>query len=127
MSKQFYLAAFAAMSLVGCNEKMLEQNVPATEEVRLTVNLPQLATKVMGTPSDDAVNSLQIFVFNKYGVYETSASGSGKSLTLTCTTGDKQIMALVNADTESNVPDINTLRSRKAKLSSMERRRAVSA
>ena len=119
MSKHFYLAAFAAMSLVGCNEKMLEQNVLATEEVRLTVNLPQLATKVMGTPSDDAVNSLQIFVFNKYGVYETSASGSGKSLTLTCTTGEKQIMALVNADTESNVPDINTLRSRKANLSSM--------
>lgn len=119
MSKQFYLAAFAAMALVGCNEKMVELNEPASEKVRLTVNLPQLATKVIGTPSDDAVNDLQVFVFNKYGMYETSASGSGKSLTLTCTTGEKQIMALVNADAENNVPDIETLRSRKAKLSSM--------
>lgn len=119
MSKQFYLAAFAAMALVGCNEKMVELNEPAGEEVRLTVNLPQLATKVIGAPSDDAVNDLQVFVFNKYGVYETSASGSGKSLTLTCTTGEKQIMALVNADAESNVTDMNMLRSRKAKLSSM--------
>ncbi len=113
MMKKLWFAAIAALALVGCNEKVVEQNeAQGGEKVQITVNLSEGVTKVTGAIDDAKVNNLQIFVFDKYGVYETSSNGSGSSLSLTCTSGEKQIVALANAPIETGVTDINVLRSR---------------
>lgn len=119
MSKNLYFAAFAAaFAIVGCSEKSadLEGNGNVGEKVQLTVNLPGIQTKVTGEPADGTVNDVQIFVFDRHGVFETSQSASASSVSLTCTTGEKQIVALVNAEPEASVGNINELRSRTSDL-----------
>ena len=124
MCKRLYLAALlAAFGLVGCNEKdvdLSEENagVSSGEKIQLTVNLPVAATKVTGAASDNAVGNIQVFVFDRNGVYETSSSGNGSTLSLTCTTGEKQIVALVNAPKENSVKNIKELRERTTDLKS---------
>ena len=117
MLKKMFFAAFAAVALTGCNEK--NDNVYEKldqEKIRLTVNLPQVATKVTGVPADAQVNDVQIFVFDKNGLYEASSHASASTLSLTCTTGEKQIVALVNAPLEGSVTNITELRSRTVDL-----------
>lgn len=117
MVKKICVAAFAALALTGCNENGAElQDVPSGEKIQLTVNVPEGSTKVTGTPADAKVNDVQVFVFDRYGVYETSSRASGSSLSLTCTSGEKQIMALVNAPQETGVSEISELRSRISEL-----------
>ena len=118
MLKKLFFAAVAAVGLVGCSEKDVELgNEQNGEKVQLTVNLPQSVTKVTGAANDAQVNDLQIFVFDKNGLYETSSQGSGSTLALTCTTGEKNIVALVNAPKEGPVDNIQQLRSRTSDLS----------
>lgn len=123
MNNKLYFAAFAAaLALVGCSKKNLESETTAPIEdgdtVELTVNVmdSMMETRVTGMNSDMDVNSLQIFVFNKYGLLETSASGTSSELTLTCTAGQKQIVALVNAESEADVTTLSDLSTRKAGL-----------
>ena len=87
MLKKMFFAAFAAVALTGCNEK--NDNVYEKldqEKIRLTVNLPQVATKVTGVPADAQVNDVQIFVFDKNGLYEASSHASASTLSLTGST-----------------------------------------
>lgn len=117
MVKKMLVAAFAALALVGCNEKDVEIiDVRGGEKIQLTVTLPGVATKVTGTPADAQVNDVQIFVFDKNGIYEASTQSNSSTLSLTCTTGEKQVVALVNAPLEENVKNIAELRSRTADL-----------
>lgn len=117
MLKKMFIAAFAALAILGCNEKDVEMaDVRGDEKIQLTVTLPGVVTKVTGAPSDDQVNDVQIFVFDKNGIYEASTHSSSSTLSLTCTTGEKQVVALVNAPLESSVNNIAELRSRTAGL-----------
>ena len=121
MVKKFYLAAIvAAFAAVGCSEMKEELASDASmttgEKVLLTVRIPQVSTKVTGASNDDAVGDIQVFVFNKNGAYETSSYGNGAALSLTCTTGEKQIVALVNAPLETGVNNIGELRARTSDL-----------
>ena len=117
MFKKMIFAAMAAVAVIGCNEKDVEMpDVQNGEKIQLTVNLPQAATKVTGAPTDDKVNNVQIFVFDKNGLYEASTHSTSSSLSLTCTTGEKQIVALVNAPLENGVTNIADLRSRTSDL-----------
>ena len=69
MLKKMIFAAMAAVAVIGCNEKDVEMpDVQNGEKIQLTVNLPQAATKVTGAPTDDKVNNVQIFVFDKNGL-----------------------------------------------------------
>ena len=113
-----FFAVLAAVAVIGCNEKDVEMpDIQTGEKIQLTVNLPQAATKVTGDPTDDEVNDVQIFVFDKNGLYEASSRATASTLSLTCTTGEKKIVALVNAPIESSVANIAELRSRTSKLS----------
>ena len=121
MMKKFYLAAMvAAFAVVGCSE--MKENLAGDpgmakeEKVQLTVRIPQVSTKVTGSSNDDAIGGIQVFVFNKNGEYETSSFGNGAALSLTCTTGEKQIVALVNAPQETGVNNITELRARTSDL-----------
>lgn len=120
IKKICFAALAAAFALTGCNEKNVELDETAAgdsaDKIQLTVRVPESATKVTGTSSDDAVKDLQVFVFDKNGVYETSSQGSGSSLSLTCTTGEKTVVALVNAPQEVDVDNITELRSRTSDL-----------
>ena len=120
MCKRLYLAAMlAAFGLVGCNEKSVDlpsEEVSSGEKIQLTVKLPETVTKVTGPAADDHVGDIQVFIFDKNGVYETSSAGSGSTLSITCTTGEKQIVALVNAPQETGIKNISELRARTADL-----------
>lgn len=118
MFKKMIFAAFAAVAVISCNEKDVEiSHAQAGEKIQLTVNLPQAVTKVTGNPSDAQVSDVQIFVFDKNGLYETSSRATASTLSLTCTTGEKNIVALVNAPIEGSITNIAELRSRTSDLS----------
>ena len=117
MIKKLVFAALAAVAFTGCNEKEVElAEVQSGDKVQLTVRLPEVMTKATGTPTDATVNDVQVYIFDKNGVYETSDEGRGSSLTLTCTTGEKKIVALVNAPLQNNVRNIEDIRAREADL-----------
>lgn len=116
MIKKVCFAAIAATALVSCNEKYAD--LPHVEEnaelVTFSVSVPGLDTKSTGgsVDAEKTINSLQVFVFNQHGVYETSAAANKDQLEITCTAGQKRMVALVNAENETNVPDFETLAGR---------------
>ena len=122
MVKKLFCAAFAALAFVGCYEDHVEPLVDQTgEKVQLTVTIPSDQTKVTGYPSDTQIHEMQVFVFDKNGIYETSSEKArGSAMALTCTTGEKKIVALVNAPEESPVVNIEELRARVVDLNKCE-------
>ena len=101
----FFAAGLAA--LVACNKELPSQgNTPAlpqedTQLHELTVKVAgrNIATKATDISGEATVNSLQVFVFRS-GADELDAYGtvaSASELTISCTTGEKDIYALVNA------------------------------
>ena len=113
-----FFAVLAAVAVIGCNKNDVEMpDLQSGEKIQLTVNLPQRATKVTGEPVDHEVNDVQIFVFDKNGLFETSSRATASTLSLTCTTGEKKIVALVNAPIESSITNIAELRARTSDLS----------
>lgn len=123
MNKKMYFAAFAAaLALMGCSKNDLSSETvsPAEDErtVELTVNVmdSMMETKLTGSGNDKLVNTLQVFVFNKHGILETSANAESSEVTLTCTAGQKHVVALVNAQSESGVTTLADLSARKAGL-----------
>lgn len=111
MKKCFF--AIAAVVLCGCSKGMIQSSEGEGRPVELTFSVPVTGTKVSGTTIEDAVESLQVFVFGEDGQIQTSGAASDNSLTLTCTTGDKKIAAFVNAPsaTVSTLDEILALQS----------------
>ncbi len=138
MMKRIYFAAFAAaLALTGCSKAGFapdngvtpEHNYPVTDQkqVELTVNVSDLAmnTKITGKINDGSINTLQVFVFNKHGLFETSASTSGSQVTFSCTAGSKTIVTLVNAKTETGVTTLEEFSARKATLETTNQNNCV--
>ena len=123
IKKIHFAAVVAAFAIIGCAEgqiDVLSQNEESDEIVELTVNITDDLTKTTGQEYlDNIVNDVQIFVFNRYGVYETSATGEGRSVTFSCTRGHKQIVALVNAEPETDVKNIDDLKGRTSDLANV--------
>ena len=101
MMRKFCWAALAALAAVSCSEK--EADIPqggvGDELVTFSVSVPGVETKSVGGSAsvEKTIESLQVFVFNRHGVYETSAVAAAGEASVTCTAGDKKIVALVNA------------------------------
>ena len=114
MIKKFCFAAMAAVAAIGCCEKDVELPEYESEDelVTFSVSVPGLQTKSVGDADEKKVNNLQVIVFNKHGLYETSVSGRGTALSLTCTAGEKRMVALVNADTEEGLANYEELAGR---------------
>lgn len=116
MIKKLCFAALAAAALMSCNEK--NADLPHVEEnaelVTFSVSVPGLETKSTGesAAAEKTVNSLQVFVFNQHGVYETSAAAAKGEVSITCTAGRKRMVALVNAEEETGVPNYAALADR---------------
>lgn len=130
MKKRFYLAAFAAMALVSCNEKNADlPQVPVENEtVVLEVNVPAVMTRVKGSATgEDNVADLQVFVFNDSGVLEAYGHAASKSLNLTCVPGAKRVVALVNAPSLSGTATLDDLQEAKSSLADNAAGRLVMA
>lgn len=69
----------------------------------LEVKVPVGKTKLPSMEGDQTVNNLQVFVFREDGFLDNYGKSSGSGLSLTCTTGNKNIYALVNAPDVSDV------------------------
>ena len=116
MIRKICSAAIAAAAFISCNEKSVD--LTHVEEssglVTFSVCVPGLETKSTGgTAADEkTINSLQVLVFNKHGVYETSAHADEGEVNITCTAGQKRMVALVNALEETGVSDYAALADR---------------
>lgn len=119
MKRKLFIAAVAAVALAACEEKINEQTVSADEMVELTISIPSVATKVSekNEPGNsDAVNSLQVLLFDDKGALETSDIQSGTSIVLPCVPGKKKVVALVNAPDLSEVQSYSQLTGMTSKL-----------
>ena len=103
-----------AVAVASCSEKNVDlvQYEEKEELVTFSVSVPLADTKSVGLPDERNINTLQVFVFNRYGVYETYSYSSNNTVTLTCTAGEKRIVAMVNANTEEDVIDYDDLAAR---------------
>lgn len=120
MKRKIFIAALAAVALAACEEGINEQTVLADEKVELCISLPSALTKVFqednpGTP--DAVNTLQVFLFNEDGALETSDMQSSESMVLACVPGTKKVVALVNAPELTGITTYSQLTEVSSKLS----------
>ena len=113
MKKSFFV--LAALACCACSKGVENYSSEKDGEVvELSFSVPVKATKASGNVTEDAIESLQVFVFGKDGQVQSSGIAEENSLTLTCTTGEKQIAAVVNAEALNGV---NTLEQLKAKMS----------
>ena len=108
----------AAVAAISCSEKEVELPAHEAEDelVTFSVSVPGLETKSIGDTDEKNVNSLQVIVFNKNGVYEASAYGRGTALSLTCTTGEKRMVALVNCNMEEGLANFDEFAARQLLL-----------
>jgi hypothetical protein len=101
MRTKAIICAFALLTLSSCNEEGLDQSLILQDEpVELTVSLPSVRTKVSeknspGTPN--AVNTLQVFVFDDSNNLEAHDMADAESIVLSCRPGSKKVVTLVNA------------------------------
>ena len=121
LKKHFSAACAAAFILAGC-AKVNPDHATSDDELQvLTISVASEAstagTKVYGAAADDArINNVQAFVFNRHGLFETSATSTTSVVQCSCTAGEKQVIVLVNADTETEVRDIADLSARTVDL-----------
>lgn len=98
--KKIFVPVLAVLALASCQKSYFESGKrpeAVSETVDLTVSIPEVQTKLTDISGEDAVQNLQVYVFNTSGNIEKYGTDEGNHVTLTCTTGDKKIAALVNA------------------------------
>ena len=109
MKKCFFV--LAAVACCACSKGVTSSLDVKDEVVELNFSVPVAATKVSGSVVEDAVKSLQVFVFGADGQVQSSGSANQNSLTLTCTTGEKSIAAIVNSPAVTGINNIDQLNS----------------
>ena len=109
MKKCFFV--LAAVACCACSKGVTSSLDVKDEVVELNFSVPVAATKVSGAVVEDAVKSLQVFVFGADGQVQSSGSANQNSLTLTCTTGEKSIAAIMNSPAVTGINNIDQLNS----------------
>lgn len=113
MNIRTILAALAVMTASACHDNLPKTDHYFSDEmVSLSVSVPTIKTKVSeknspGTP--DAINTLQVFVFDEGGILEASDMTESESVVLTCKTGPKKVVSLVNAPEMTDVTTYSAL------------------
>lgn len=109
MKKIFIIATLLATFLVSCKkENNVTAESTAPERVSLSVGLANqelsLETKAtISETNEKTIKSLQVLVFNSDGKLDAYGKGTSASLTLSTTTGQKDIYAVVNGENLSSV------------------------
>ena len=105
------LMLVAALAVCGCASMEQETAPVSGEMVELSFRVPsQNMTRVIGNVPEDEVHDLQVFVFGLDGQLHAYGHALSDQLTMTCSTGDKHVAALVNAPLVNTVADEATLR-----------------
>ena len=124
MKKSIFAFAAALVALVACNKNeatpMQPQNQLETlEPCELTVGICGAMTKATAvtTENEAKVNNLQIFVFRGDDLDAYASVDNAKELTLSCTAGEREVYALVNAPDYSAVPGKAALLAKVSELS----------
>ena len=107
MKKCFFV--LAAVACCACSKGVTSSSDVEDEVVELNFRVPIAATKVSGSTTENEVGSLQVFVFGKDGQVQSSGIADENSLTLTCTTGEKQVAAVVNAPELEGIDNLDEL------------------
>ena len=107
MKKCFFV--LAAIACCACSKGVMSSFEGKNEVVELNFSVPVAATKASGAVAENEVESLQIFVFGTDGQVQSSGKAGSNSLTLTCTTGEKRIAAVVNAPALDGIDNIAEL------------------
>lgn len=107
MKKCFFV--LAAVACCACSKGMTSSSDVKNEVVELNFSVPVAATKVSGSVVENEVESLQVFVFGADGQVQSSGIARENSLTLTCTTGEKSIAAVVNSPELEGVNNLTEL------------------
>ena len=112
MKKSIFAFAAALAALVACNKNeatpMMPLNQPETlEPCELTVGICGSMTRATAVTAENEakVNDLQVFVFRGNDLDAYASVENAKELTLSCTAGEREVYALVNAPDYSAVPD----------------------
>ncbi len=115
----FSAVALAALLWTSCakEEKGNEiENTIEEEWVTITVSVPleedsdDLTTKTTSISNESTISELQVFVFRPNGVLEAYAQDSQNEITVSCTTGSRTVVALVNAPVVSDITTLKELR-----------------
>lgn len=124
MKKSIFAFAAALAALVACNKNdvapMQPQNQPETlKPCELTVGVCGAMTKATAvtTENEAKVNNLQIFVFRGDDLDAYASVDNAKEITLSCTAGEREVYALVNAPDYSAVPGKAALLAKVSELS----------
>lgn len=118
MKKIFFTAFAAVLALVGCKPNE-DVQVPGSNQIKI---LASIETGVAGTRAtgitaqtgrndsadESAVNSLQVFVFNGDALDGYGSSGT-KTATVSCTSGLREVYAVVNAGSLASVTSKSAL------------------
>jgi hypothetical protein len=102
----FFLISLLSFSCMkeGVNPVSPSQSQTAPKRVHITVDVEDNAnTKGTSTANETGITLLQVFVFNPDGSLDAYGYGYTASLTLSVTTGSKDIYAVVNAPSLSSV------------------------
>lgn len=110
MRKSFFV--LAAVACCACSKGVADSSCVKDEVVELNFSVPVMATRASGSVTEDAVESLQVFVFGSDGQVQSSGIAEENSLTLTCTTGEKKVAAIVNSSPVEGVNNIAELEGR---------------
>jgi len=98
------ILCFLTVALSSCLKDEIGLAIPETRTVTLTVNADnRTSTKAENLANETIINTLQVLVFRSNGVLDAYAAGSNSSLSLSCTTGPRDIFAVVNAPSLSSV------------------------
>lgn len=127
-----FSAALAAALLTACDKaaEIRETECAFAEEMsELKVIIPlDYVTRASGTGSEtdeNALSSVQVFVFNDSGNIEAYKTASSGDLNISCTMGKKTVVALVNAPEASAVKTIDGLRGMTTQLTDNDRKSFV--
>lgn len=107
MKKCFFV--LAAVVCCACSKSVTSSSDVKDEVVELNFSVPVAATKVSGSVVENEVESLQVFVFGADGQVQSSGIANENSLTLTCTTGEKRVAAVVNSPELEGIDNLTEL------------------
>ncbi|MDE6871310.1 MAG: FimB/Mfa2 family fimbrial subunit [Bacteroidales bacterium] len=109
MGKNYLCIAALAVVCASACEKNVSEAVQADMPAVLNISLPEAMTKVTDTSGEDRVEDMQVFVFKKDGSLDAYGKAAGGHLSMSCTVGERDIVALVNAPSYTDVKDYATL------------------
>ena len=112
MKNVFIIVAASALAAVGCAKENVCQEAVGSKTVSVA-----MMTKVTDLSDEAKVNTLQIFLFRENGVLEGYKSVTAANASFDCSTGTKDIAAVVNAP---EIKDVKTFQALKEKISDLK-------